>query len=69
MTIYEELRNEYGLIMTVDNVACVLHQHPVHVRNLCRNGNLPAVKIESRWFISTSKFAAMIDGGDSHDEA
>ena len=57
-----KLLEEYGVTMTAAQVAKVIHQHPAHVRNLCRNGQLPAVQIGTRWRVNTEKLAAILDG-------
>ena len=58
------LCEKYGDTMTISVAAEVLHSHPVHVRAMCREGVLPAIKVGSRWRILTAKFAAMLDGED-----
>lgn len=60
-TIEEMLTQKYGIVMTPSDAAKELHSHPTHVRELCREGKLPAVQIGNRWRIPTAKFAAMLD--------
>ena len=59
---FEILRNEYGALMTPNEAAKVLRQHPAHIRRLCELNKLPAVKIGARWHINTAKLAAMLEG-------
>ena len=58
----QELTEKYGVVMTPNDAAEVLHQHPTHIRELCRRGQLPAVQIGNRWHIVTGKLAEMLDG-------
>ena len=48
--------------MTPRDAAAELHQHPTHIREKCKRGQLPAVQIGNRWHINTAKFAAILDG-------
>ena len=59
---YRELRDTYGPTMRTADVARVLHMHPSHVRALCQTGDLPGVRIGSRWVVPTANLAAMLDG-------
>ena len=59
--LIDDLQDKYGTTMTPTDAAAELHQHPTHVRKLCRQGYLPAVRIGSRWRIPTAKFAAILD--------
>ena len=63
MTMHEALLDQYGLTMTTNDAAKVLHRHPSHVRQLCQRGELPAVRIGDRWTIPTARFAAVLEGG------
>ena len=36
-------------VMTIDQVAEYLHLHPLTVRRLARDGQLPAIKIGRQW--------------------
>lgn len=65
MTLYEELREEYGAMMTPNEVGVVLKHHPAHIRELCKSGELPSVKIGGTWRILTKNLAMMLEGGDS----
>ena len=56
------LEERYGTTMTPKDAANELHSHPTHVRELCREGKLPAVQIGNRWRIPTAKFAAILEG-------
>ena len=60
--MYKDLRELYGETLSATDVAHVIHCHPVHVREMCRNGELPAIKIGSRWRVPTAKLAAMLEG-------
>lgn len=60
--VIQKLEEKYGLVMTPVDVANELRLHPTHVRELCREGKLPAVSIGNRWRIPTAKLAAMLDG-------
>lgn len=60
-TIEEMLIQKYGISMTPNEVAKELHSHPTHVRELCREGKIPAVLIGNRWRIPTAKLAAIFD--------
>ena len=59
---YSELHSTYGPTMRTADVAHVLHMHLSHVRALCQTGDLPGVRIGSRWVVPTAKLAAMLDG-------
>lgn len=56
------LEAKYGTTMTPKDAAVELRSHPSHVRDLCREGKLPAVRIGDRWRIPTAKFASIIEG-------
>ena len=60
--LIQTLEAKYGSTMTTKDAANELHSHPVHVRNLCREGKIPAARIGDRWRIPTAKFAAIIEG-------
>ena len=60
--IEKNLVEKYGALMSPVQVADVLHQHPTHIREMCKKGTLPAVRIGSRWFISTARFGRTLDG-------
>lgn len=60
--LVQELTEKYGQTMTPKDVGEVLHQHPTHIRELCKNGQLPAVRIGERWHINTARFGAILDG-------
>ena len=62
MTTYEYLMERYGVTMTTADVAEVLHRHPSHVRALCKQNELPGVRIGDRWHIPTAKLAEMLEG-------
>lgn len=61
MSICDALIEQYGVTLTPTNAASVLHCHPSHVRALCQDGKLPAVRIGERWFISTLKLAELLE--------
>ena len=58
----QELKEKYGTTMTPNEAAAELHQHPAHIRELCKQGLLPAVQIGKRWRINTERFARVLDG-------
>ena len=58
----EKLVEKYGATMTPNDVAEVLHQHPTHIRELCKKGQIPAVQIGYRWHVNTARFAAILEG-------
>ena len=60
--IVQKFEEKYGTTMTPTEVANELRSHPTHVRELCREGKLPAVRIGDRWRIPTAKFAAILEG-------
>ena len=60
--LIQNLEAKYGSTMTVKDAAAELHSHPTHIRDLCQEGKLPAMKIGTRWRIPTAKFAAIIEG-------
>lgn len=60
----QELKEKFGPTMTPNDAAEVLHQHPAHIRTLCKRGQLPAVRIGDRWHINTAKLAAILDGSN-----
>lgn len=60
--LIQKLEAKYGTTMTPTDAAKELHSHPTHVRELCREGKLPAVQIGNRWRIPTAKFAAILEG-------
>lgn len=60
--LVEKLLEKYGVVMGPNDVAEVLHQHPNHIRDLCREGKLPAVQIGQRWHVNTARFAAILEG-------
>lgn len=57
----QELKEKYGSTMTPNDVAAELHQHPSHIRVMCSQGILPAVRIGKRWRIPTEKFALVLE--------
>lgn len=61
-SIFDELKERYGITMTPNDAGEVLHQHPSHIRALCQAGELPAIRIGKRWHIVTAKLAAMLEG-------
>ena len=66
-SLAENLLDKFGPTMTPLDVAAVLHQSKSHIRALCASGELPAVRIGSRWHIPTAKFAAMIEREQTSD--
>ena len=55
------LLTEYGPMLTPSDVASVLRCHPAHARALCQSGQLPAVRIGSRWHIPAVKLAELLE--------
>ena len=65
---FDDLYAKYGPLMRTDAVADLLHCHKSHVRAMCQAGELPAVRVGSRWFMPTAKMAAICDGaGEAND--
>ena len=62
--LFQELTQKYGVTMSPGDAAKVLHHHPTHIRNMCKRGELPAVRIGARWHIPTAKLAEMLEAGD-----
>jgi len=62
MKIFEIWFEKYGAFMTPNEAAKELRMHPNHVRDLINIGEIPAVKISSRWRIPTEKLAEMFKG-------
>ena len=62
MDIAEYLLDKYGVTMTTAAAGEILHRHPSHIRALCQESKLPAVRIGDRWHFITIKFAAMLEG-------
>ena len=60
MTRLSEWTSKYGALMTTSQLASEVYMHPRHVRNLCKEGKLPAVKIGDRWRIDTEAMVAWI---------
>lgn len=60
--IFDDLSARYGMTLSPADVAEVLGCHQTHVRAMCADGELPAVRIGSRWFIPTAKMAELLDG-------
>ena len=58
----KQLSESYGPVMTTAQVGEVLHHHPSHIRAMCQRGELPAVRIGSRWHVVTTKLAAFLEG-------
>lgn len=58
------LLEEFGPALTTKQAGDVLHRHQSHVRALCQAGELPAVRIGSRWHVGAVKLGAMLDGDE-----
>lgn len=41
----------FGDLLTVDDVAAILHVSRKTVQTLCKRGDLPAIKIGRRWYV------------------
>ena len=61
--ILDALTEAYGMTLSPNEVATVLHLHPTHVRAMCQEGKLPAVKFGNRWRIPTVKLAELLEEG------
>lgn len=48
-----------------DEAGIAMNMHAGHVRRLLRDGELPGVKVGSRWLIPLAKLAAILDGDDN----
>ena len=53
----------YGDMLTVDDLAQILHVSRKTVQNRCRAGDLPAVAIGRRWYVPKSRLVAFIVSG------
>ena len=53
----------YGDMLTVDDLAHILHVSRKTVQNRCRAGDLPAVAIGRRWYVPKSRLVAFIVSG------
>ncbi len=51
-------------LITPEQASEFLGFHQNHVRALCRSGELPAVRIGSRWRIITARLVEMLEGDD-----
>ena len=58
------LEGTFGSTMSPAEVAFVLDQSTGHVRKMCADGTLPAVKIGHRWHIVTASLAALLEKGE-----
>lgn len=57
------LSDKYGsATLTASQFAAETHHHPSHIRALFQRGDLPGVRIGSRWCITLANAAAAIDG-------
>ena len=63
MKRYEKWLEEYGVVMKPGEVAKELRMHPTHIRELCREGKLPAVQIGNRWRIDTERLIVQLKNG------
>lgn len=69
MSIEDKLVEENGPTIRTDKLAEYLHCHPSHVRAMCAEGKMPgAFKLGKRWFVSTIKFAELLEGGGADGE-
>ena len=66
---YQRIVDRYGEFLTPKEAAEYLGCHPSHMRAMCQDGRIQAVRIGSRWRISAAKLAAMLEGGDAHVDA
>ena len=61
------LLEKYGPVMRSNDVSEFLKCHPSHVRAMCQEGELPAIQIGKRWFVSSTKLGQMFEGdGDAY---
>ena len=59
----EQWLGKYGVVMRPEEVAKELRMHPTHIRELCRDGKLPATQIVGRWLIDTERLIMKIENG------
>ena len=57
-----------GNLASVEDFAAAVGLHTVTIRRLCREGQLPAIRVGARWFILTDELvtaarARCLDGG------
>lgn len=58
-----EMLAGYPDLLTPAHVAKLTGLCAHTVRDLCRRGELPAVKIAARWYVPKSKFLEFLEGG------
>lgn len=66
-SLFDYLLEKHGPVMRTAAVADLLHMHPNHVRNMAKDGELPAIRVGSRWIFPTAKIAALVNGADAYD--
>lgn len=60
---YEYLLEKYdSATLTPAQFAAETHRHPTHIRALLQKGELPGVRIGSRWVIPIGKAAEILEG-------
>lgn len=57
-----ELLSGYPDLLRPSHIAELLGYSCAQVRELCRSGELPAVKVGNRWFVPKSKFLERVGG-------
>ena len=53
----------YGDMLTVDDLAVILHVSRKTVQNQCRRGDLPAVLIGRRWYVPKTHLVEFLTTG------
>lgn len=54
-------------VMTVADVADLLHRHPVTIRRMASNNELPATKIGGEWLFYRPNILALFDANQAKD--
>ena len=63
MSFATALFDEYGPTMRTAQAAELFGCSPGHIRALCQRGELPAVRVGSRWIIPTINIAEFFEKG------
>ena len=53
----------YGDMLTVDDLAAILHVSRKTVQNQCRRGDLPAIPIGRRWYVPKTHLVEFLTTG------
>ena len=53
----------YGDMLTIDDLAAILHVSRKTAQNQCKRGDLPAVPIGRRWYVPKARLVEMLMTG------